>query len=368
MENLQRHYKLLAIEPGASLEQVRKAYAAAESGLHADRLADDPHLRRRAQERLSAINEAYLAITDSLAIKESHGEVPVSAGDQRSQLLPLPTAGPEPVTEGVSAAESTSGGMPAPGTAADQIGSGENTAPEPAANGDSPATPPLDPDEEGLPDPAGELKRDIFLLFAALAAVLAVLLLIRCGSGREGPAPAAKTGNATPAEMAQDAPPVMAPGTTTPDTAGRRGGKAGRSESPAAREESSEVTAVRQAAELGNVKAQTLLGYWHASGVGAAKNFAEAARWFRRAAEQGGVEARNWLGYLYVWRPRFPWTRDCVKSSDQGERIWKRMEAALVQRRESVARPELHQKSNVGVPTARKKQYFVSCGVNLSML
>jgi hypothetical protein len=43
-------------------------------------------------------------------------------------------------------------------------------------------------------------------------------------------------------------------------------------------------------------------------------------------------------------------------------------EAALVQRRESVARPELHQKSNVGAPTARKKQSFAFCVANLSML
>ncbi|WP_460597966.1 hypothetical protein, partial [Geomonas sp. Red276] len=44
----------------------------------------------------------------------------------------------------------------------------------------------------------------------------------------------------------------------------------------------------------------------------------------------------------FVWRRRFSWTRDCAKSSDQGDRTWKTREAVSVQRRESVARPTLH--------------------------
>jgi TonB family protein len=49
---------------------------------------------------------------------------------------------------------------------------------------------------------------------------------------------------------------------------------------------------VRKAAEQGNAKAQTYLGWMLANGSGVPKDEAEAASWYRRAAEQGNAEAQ----------------------------------------------------------------------------
>jgi TPR repeat protein len=55
----------------------------------------------------------------------------------------------------------------------------------------------------------------------------------------------------------------------------------------------------RQAAEQGDVKAQTMLGYFYASGTGVTRNDTEAARWYRSAAEKGNAAAQYSLGQAY---------------------------------------------------------------------
>ena len=55
----------------------------------------------------------------------------------------------------------------------------------------------------------------------------------------------------------------------------------------------------RKAAEQGNAKAQTALGYAYHSGEGVSKDDAEAARWLRKAAEQGDEQAQYDLGLAY---------------------------------------------------------------------
>ena len=55
----------------------------------------------------------------------------------------------------------------------------------------------------------------------------------------------------------------------------------------------------RKAAELGNVDAQTTLGWMYDQAKGVRRNYAEAAKWYRKAAEQGYAYAQNELGVLY---------------------------------------------------------------------
>ncbi len=53
------HYRTLELEPGASEEEVRRAWRDLTKVWHPDRFGNDEQLRRRAEEKLKAINEAY---------------------------------------------------------------------------------------------------------------------------------------------------------------------------------------------------------------------------------------------------------------------------------------------------------------------
>ena len=53
------------------------------------------------------------------------------------------------------------------------------------------------------------------------------------------------------------------------------------------------------AAETDNANAETMLGISYQFGVGAPKDFAQAAAWYQKAAEQGEAEAQVRLGLLY---------------------------------------------------------------------
>jgi TPR repeat protein len=62
------------------------------------------------------------------------------------------------------------------------------------------------------------------------------------------------------------------------------------------------VTAARlllPAAERGNSRAQTYLGFMYANGRGVPQNYIDAVYWYRRAAEQGNPSAQAQLGLMY---------------------------------------------------------------------
>jgi DnaJ domain len=56
---INRCYRTLELEPGASLEQVRQAWRELAKVWHPDRFPNDTKLQRKAQERLKGINGAY---------------------------------------------------------------------------------------------------------------------------------------------------------------------------------------------------------------------------------------------------------------------------------------------------------------------
>ncbi len=59
MNNLDQCYRLLGLEPGASLEEVNQAYKDLAFIWHPDRIPEDNHrLRQKAQEKLKEINQA----------------------------------------------------------------------------------------------------------------------------------------------------------------------------------------------------------------------------------------------------------------------------------------------------------------------
>jgi hypothetical protein len=57
-----RYYQLLDLKPGASPDQVRRAYVDLTRVWHPDRFASDPRLQRVAEEKLKDINQAFRAL------------------------------------------------------------------------------------------------------------------------------------------------------------------------------------------------------------------------------------------------------------------------------------------------------------------
>jgi hypothetical protein len=58
-------YRLLDLEPDASFDEVRRAYHDLTKVWHPDRFGHDVPLRRRAEEKLKAINEAFATIREA---------------------------------------------------------------------------------------------------------------------------------------------------------------------------------------------------------------------------------------------------------------------------------------------------------------
>jgi len=56
---------------------------------------------------------------------------------------------------------------------------------------------------------------------------------------------------------------------------------------------------MREHAEQGEAKAQSVLGFMYDNGQGVAQDYAAAVRWYRKAAEQGNIDAQTNLGGMY---------------------------------------------------------------------
>jgi hypothetical protein len=80
MDNIDRYYEILELNPGASIEEVKRAYRDLVRVWHPDRFSNDPRLQQKAQEKLKDINEAYEKLQ---AFLSSHG-----AGDSRPHSGP----------------------------------------------------------------------------------------------------------------------------------------------------------------------------------------------------------------------------------------------------------------------------------------
>ena len=68
-------YRLLDLEPGATDEEVKAAWRDLTKVWHPDRFEHDQDLRRKAQEKLKAINEAY----ESIRSQRSEAPAPTPA-------------------------------------------------------------------------------------------------------------------------------------------------------------------------------------------------------------------------------------------------------------------------------------------------
>jgi len=71
----ERYFETLRLKPGASPEEIKRAYLAQVKRWHPDRFAHDPAQQKEAEERMKAINVAYEALAG-----EAKPEVPFQRG------------------------------------------------------------------------------------------------------------------------------------------------------------------------------------------------------------------------------------------------------------------------------------------------
>jgi curved DNA-binding protein CbpA len=71
MADINRCYEILEIEPGSSLEEIKRAYRDLAFVWHPDRFAHNDRLQQKAHQRLTEINEAYQQLVLFLSQPES---------------------------------------------------------------------------------------------------------------------------------------------------------------------------------------------------------------------------------------------------------------------------------------------------------
>jgi hypothetical protein len=66
MPTVNRCYRILGVPPGASKDEIKRAYRDLVNVWHPDRFADNERLQRKAQDNLKRINEAYATLRDHI--------------------------------------------------------------------------------------------------------------------------------------------------------------------------------------------------------------------------------------------------------------------------------------------------------------
>lgn len=67
-ENL---YRILGLEPGVSIDEIKEAWRELVKVWHPDRFTNDPKLQKRAHEKLKEINGAYEVLVKNLNSKSA---------------------------------------------------------------------------------------------------------------------------------------------------------------------------------------------------------------------------------------------------------------------------------------------------------
>lgn len=73
--DLQGCFRILDLEPGATLEDVKRSYRELVKVWRLDRFSHDPALQRKAQEKLKVINTAYERLRDARTSAGCHAEL-----------------------------------------------------------------------------------------------------------------------------------------------------------------------------------------------------------------------------------------------------------------------------------------------------
>jgi TPR repeat protein len=75
MSEIRKNYDILGVEPGDSFAKIRRSYLHLVKTWHPDRFFQDPDLQRIAHQKLSAINNAYDALSANFSPENMEAEL-----------------------------------------------------------------------------------------------------------------------------------------------------------------------------------------------------------------------------------------------------------------------------------------------------
>ncbi|MFB2967985.1 J domain-containing protein [Aerosakkonema sp. BLCC-F183] len=87
MSNVEQYYRILELEPGATLEEIRQGYKDLAMVWHPDRFPNHPRLRQKAHKKLQLINEAHEKLRSFAPVAATIASPPQSES-ARSQPSP----------------------------------------------------------------------------------------------------------------------------------------------------------------------------------------------------------------------------------------------------------------------------------------
>jgi TPR repeat protein len=267
MDDIRECYRILDLEPGASVEEIKRAYRELVKVWHPDRFRSDPKLQAKAGEKLKEINLAYERLS-----KEAAAE----ASAQRSRPQP-PDSGPEQAR--------------ADAHASDAPKEHERQA---TPSGDNQANPPTGA------APFAWLTRLNWAVAGIVTVAFVSIWAKSCSQGSKDSA----TQSRTPSPSIPFSLPTPKPRTIpVVDTESAEGqfylgwNYANGIDVP--KDEARAFNYYLKAAQQGHAGAQNNLGLYYEHGSGTLKDEAKAFEWFQKAAEQGDPYAAMNLGRMY---------------------------------------------------------------------
>src|ERR1700679_36524 len=91
---------VLSLRPGATSLEVKEAYRDLVKVWHPDRFGSDPRLRRKAEDKLKQINDAYRVLQSGSNVSESFAAEAEAAESNRYNASSVRYSSPEPMRRG----------------------------------------------------------------------------------------------------------------------------------------------------------------------------------------------------------------------------------------------------------------------------